>query len=418
MRNKYFIIICFTFLFCLFNIYAFNILVDENNVTCVDKYDKYKEYREKYAKSISEWDKPNIDEGVYYDEMQPLPNIAPYTNENPYTEEKSFLGKRLFNEANLSKSSQIACASCHNKELAFGDGIKTSFGHNRQRGKRNSPNIMMSGFFNKLFWDGRADSLESQALMPIVNPIEMAHNLDDMQEFIINTTMYYPLFIFAFGDTKHKQGIYNFYLNKIKDSKAHKLNMQNIDKYLLSMLIRADIRGENIDILLHNDILPFNYKNYAKSIIKKENIAKAIASYERSLVPQYTRFNEFLKGNYKILNNKEIYGLHIFRTKGRCMNCHYGVALSDGKFHNIGLSFYGRELQDLGRYNITKDKKDLGAFKTPSLIAVSTSFPYMHNGIFPNLRGVLNMYNAGFPEQNIKQNNDLIPQKNAFNTAT
>ncbi len=102
----------------------------------------YERYREMYAKPIDEWIKPYVD--VEYEEMQPLMPLE-------YREEERILGERLFNEPKLSKSKQIACANCHNRELGFGDGLKTSFGHDRVRGNRNAPNIMMSGFFEKLF---------------------------------------------------------------------------------------------------------------------------------------------------------------------------------------------------------------------------------------------------------------------------
>ena len=94
------------------------------------------------------------------------------------------------------------------------------------------------------------------------------------------------------------------------------------------------------------------------------------------------------------------------------MNCHYGAILSDGKFHNIGLSFFGRKLQDFGRYELTQDIEDVGKFKTPSLLGVSKSAPYMHTGTFPNLTGVLNMYNAGFPVSvpKGKENYQLLPK--------
>lgn len=367
------------------------------------KIQKYEEYRIKYAKPISQWEKPHIYEGVVYEEMQPLPKIAPDNPQNPYTMAKMLLGKQLFNDPKLSKSGQIACASCHNRELGFGDGLKTSFGHDRQRGQRNAPNIMMSGFFSELFWDGRAKSLESQALMPISNPIEMAHEIPYMRDSIAKISMYYPLFIFAFGNTLQKDELLRLYSNTgIADKK-------DIYDRIFANLIKADLQEKPLDSILQSNKLSKQQIEIAKKIITPENIAKAIATYERSLVPKNTRFNRFLQGEYNALSNKEIYGLHIFRTKGGCMNCHYGVALSDGAFHNIGLSFYGRKLQDLGRYEITKDIKDLGAFKTPSLIAISKSAPYMHNGIFPTLKGVIHMYNAGFPTPKPNTTNKLNP---------
>jgi len=87
-------------------------------------------------------------------------------------------------------------------------------------------------------------------------------------------------------------------------------------------------------------------------------------------------------------------GLHLFRTTARCLNCHNGPMLTDGQFHNEGLTYYGRKLEDLGRYAVTKNPEDVGKFKTPSLRNIARTAPYMHNGLF-DLEGVLNMYNAG-----------------------
>jgi cytochrome c peroxidase len=87
--------------------------------------------------------------------------------------------------------------------------------------------------------------------------------------------------------------------------------------------------------------------------------------------------------------------MHLFRTQARCMNCHSGAMLTDHQFHNIGLSFYGRRNQDLGRYEATRNPADLGKFRTPSLRNVSRAGPWMHNGLFPDLKGLLRMYNAG-----------------------
>ena len=498
----------------------------------------YERYREMYAKPIDEWIKPYVD--VEYEEMQPLMPLE-------YREEERILGERLFNEPKLSKSKQIACANCHNRELGFGDGLKTSFGHDRVRGNRNAPNIMMSGFFEKLFWDGRADSLESQVLDSLQNPIEMANTIEDAVSSIREIEDYYPLFLAAFGEldsggdfkdlyfldssfddkkdvfghkdstaTTHNDdrktqndtirqhdilcqsdklhhdklrydnlrhveilaetslrnlnkdssaslandtgktqngGIEinnnnvsqndiiaysgDYILHYVKDNVANVLphvmlsvsetsldSKQNLDSINLchyerkskkldsshsfrmtnlshvAPLRHVETKSKHLrsEISLESKIKKIDSKlEYAKSLITMDNIAKAIVAYERSLVPRNSRFNQFLNGKYEALTDKEIYGLHIFRTKGRCMNCHNGMALSDGRFHNIGLSFYGRKLQDLGRYEVSKNIDDLGKFKTPSLIAVSKSAPYMHNGIFPTIRGVLNMYNAGFP---------------------
>ncbi|EIM73104.1 methylamine utilization protein [Nitritalea halalkaliphila LW7] len=102
-----------------------------------------------------------------------------------------------------------------------------------------------------------------------------------------------------------------------------------------------------------------------------------------------------MAGKQERMSDEALWGLHLFRTKAHCINCHNGPFFTDQKFHNLGLHFYGRTHQDLGRYAVTGDPADVGAFKTPSLRDVAFTAPYMHNGLFPHLEGVLNMYDAG-----------------------
>lgn len=290
----------------------------------------FDEIIESYKQDSSLWIKPHLSEGVEFRELEALPQIPPYPNDNPYSKEKAELGKRLFNDPKLSLSNQIACSNCHDEQLGFSDGRSVSYGHDRQKGRRNSPSITMSAFGKEKFWDGRAENLESQSLMPIADPVEMAYNADKAAKKLNKIKSYKEAFKGAFGTSE----------------------------------------------------------------ITKELIGKAIATYERGTM-RHTRFDRFMRGNKNALNSQEIYGLHLFRTKARCINCHNGVEFSDNKYHNLGLHFYGRKYEDLGRYEVTKNPADVGAFKTPSLRGVSKSAPYMHNGLFPHLSGVVRAYNAG-----------------------
>lgn len=128
--------------------------------------------------------------------------------------------------------------------------------------------------------------------------------------------------------------------------------------------------------------------------IALENLAAALAEYERTL-HRTTTFDRFLRGDHDRLNDQQILGLHLFRTTARCANCHMGPRLTDDRFHNIGLAYYGRHYEDLGRYLVTGNAEDVGAFRTPSLRHVGSTGPYMHNGLFPSLDGIVNMYAAG-----------------------
>lgn len=133
---------------------------------------------------------------------------------------------------------------------------------------------------------------------------------------------------------------------------------------------------------------------FGEEQITLELVSEAIAIFEMTLY-RTTRFDRFMRGEHQRLSDQQILGLHLFRTTGRCANCHMGPRLTDDDFHNLGLHFYGRSREDLGRYAITGDPADVGAFRTPSLRHVGETAPYMHNGLIPHLHGVINIYNEG-----------------------
>lgn len=305
----------------------------------------FDEIVESYRQDSSFWIKPYLSEDVEFRELEALPKTPPYPADNPYSKEKAELGKMLFNDPKLSASNQIACSNCHDEELGFSDGRSVSYGHDRQKGRRNSPSITMSAFGVEKFWDGRAKNLEAQAIMPIADPKEMAYDAQKAAKKLNKIAEYKKLFKSAFGTGE----------------------------------ITADLLG------------------------------KALATYERGTM-RTTKFDRFIRGDKKAMSDIEIYGMHIFRTKGRCINCHNGVEFSDGKYHNLGLHYYGREkYEDLGRYEVTKNPNDVGAFKTPSLRGVAKSAPYMHNGLFPHLNGVIRAYNAGMAHPQPKKETTYNP---------
>lgn len=408
-------------------------------------------YRTKYAKPISQWEKPNISV-EHWEEFAPLGRpIVP--EDNPFVGNKAHLGRNLFNDPRLSKSGQISCESCHHKEMASSDGLPKAMGHNGQIHRRNSPSTQTAAFFKELFWDGRAKSLEEQALGPITDPTEMANTLSSAENAIKNAPEYYALFVSSFGDEAMKKVWAQWYpwmLPKSAQEKAaadkavHTHKPESVPKKVDNLGIEKlgtidarilwDLKAQETSIFnswafreksatpresAQDNIIakiPKSEIEKAKKLITIENIAKAIATFERGpniMGARNTRFGRFLGGEYSALSDKELYGMDIFRNKGACMNCHYGAILSDGKFHNIGLDFYGREGQDLGRYEVTKNPADVGAFKTPSLINVAKTAPYFHNGIAPNLAGVIQLFNAGVPVPVAKsaKNDKLSPQK-------
>jgi cytochrome c peroxidase len=244
------------------------------------------------------------------------------------------LGKKLFFDPRLSGSNQISCASCHVPDLSWTDGREKSVGHDQQTNKRNSPTLLNVWFYKKLFWDGRSNSLEDQAFSPINSESEMHSNMGEMIGKLEDIKGYEPLFAAAFGN----------------------------------------------------------------SSITPEKITTALAYFQRTIVSRKSDFDDFVLGKKEALTDAALRGLHLFRTKARCMNCHNGPLLSDNAFHNVGLTYYGREYEDLGLYKVTRRAADVGKFKTPSLRDVIRTRPWMHNGLFDNIEGVMNMYNAGMPQ--------------------
>ncbi|MDO7137456.1 cytochrome-c peroxidase [Algibacter lectus] len=284
---------------------------------------------------ITKWPAPNLDSTVNketFKDIGALPKLQ-HPEYNPFSQEKSKLGKTLFFDPRLSVSGQIACASCHNPELAWTDNSTRSFGHDRQTGARNSMTILNSGFAHSLFWDGRASSLEDQARFPIGDPLEMNEKLNIAVDKIAEIEGYKPLFEAAFG----------------------------------------------------NDT------------ISLERIQFAIATFERTVNSYKTRFDKFVEGDSTKLNNQEVLGLHVFRTKGRCINCHNTPYFSDNQFHNDGQTLFGTKDEDFGRYNVTKNMDDIGKIRTPTLREVARTGPWMHNGHFPSLLDVVQFYNLGNP---------------------
>jgi cytochrome c peroxidase len=316
-----------------------------------DEYKKQAdELRAAYLKPREQWPTPNVDESITDFKDIGAPDAVKFPDDNKYSEEKAALGKQLFFDPRLSASQALACASCHDPDLAWTDGRTVSFGHDRQAGNRNAPQIMGAAFQKFQFWDGRAKGLEEQSSFPIAADNEMHATNDQVIERISSQSEYRESFKDVFGDES----------------------------------------------------------------ITMQRVGQAIATFERTIIPGRSRFDNFVSGkNDHALSDAAIRGLHLFRTAARCINCHNGSNFTDGKFHNIGLTYYGRQYEDFGRYNVTKDPSDVGRFKTPSLRNVARTAPYMHNGFF-ELDGVINLYNAGgpTPRRTAAQKDDpLFPEK-------
>ena len=258
---------------------------------------------------------------------------------NPLTREKIALGKLLFFDKRLSANNTIACASCHIPALAFTDGQPVSTGIHGQRGRRSAPTAINRLFSSAQFWDGRAATLEAQSVGPFVNPVEHGFpNHDALVEKVKSIEGYKPLFQEAFGTAP----------------------------------ITVDLIG------------------------------KAIASFQRTLLSGNSGYDQFgVGGRDSALTSGAQMGLQVFVGKGQCLRCHFGFNFTDERFHNLGVDWDSDHV-DIGRYGVTKDPKDLGSFKTPTLREVARTAPYMHNGQFATLRQVVDFYDqGGIPNPNL-----------------
>lgn len=287
--------------------------------------------REAYAKPSAEWPKPELDEGRPFRELAGMPEPPKINTIDPVTRDKARLGLSLFYDVRLSKSMSMACVSCHEPQLGWSNGITFSTGVNRKVIQRHPPTLVGVAEHPALFWDGRASSLEAQAKAVILNPDEMDGEPREIVQRLEAEKEFYP---------------------------------------------------------------PMFKKAFGDEEITFPRVTQAIAEFERSIKAGRSKFDLFMRGKAE-LTDTELAGMHLFRTKGRCINCHMGPMLTDDEFHNLGLTYYGRKLQDRGLYERTHLAEDVGKFRTPTLRNVDRTAPYMHNGVFPNLEGVLRLYNAG-----------------------
>jgi cytochrome c peroxidase len=250
-----------------------------------------------------------------------------YPDDEPHSEAEVSLGKQLFFDTRLSKNNNQSCASCHNPELGLSDGLDKGIGTSGTILGRNAPHIYNLAWGVTFFWDGRAASLEEQALGPIMSEAEM--------------------------------------------QMTPEITLKRLEK--ISDYTKAFTS-------IYEDGLTF------------ENVGRAIAAFERTIIADNTAFDQYLAGNSEAMSPAAVRGLSLFVGKGNCVACHDGANFTDESFHNIGLAD-----GDEGRYAISKDKTQMGAFKTPGLRNILFSAPYMHDGSLGTLQAVVEHYNQGAP---------------------
>jgi cytochrome c peroxidase len=273
------------------------------------------------------------------------------------------LGQKLFFDGRLSADGTVACATCHDPEKGFTDQLPTSIGIGKKKGQRNSPSVLNALYNEVQFWDGRAGTLEDQAKLPIVNPIEMG----------------------------------------MKDGAAVTAALGKIPEY------DAEFR-----------------KVFGRAPTF-DDFAKAIAAYERTQMAFSSRFDRFIGGDEKVFTAQEKRGWALFNGKARCNECHAfnptSPLFTDNKFHNIGIAAHKQnfaelaqkgvklvnsadaeavdraaletDMSELGRFLVTKQVKDIGGFKTPGLRNLLVTQPYFHDGSQATLWDAMDHYNKG-----------------------
>ena len=250
--------------------------------------------------------------------------------DNPLSQDKIDLGRLLFFDARLSANDSVACATCHARSKAFTDNSRVSTGIYGGQGTRNAPTVINRIAGSEQFRDGRAATLEEQAQGPLISPLEM-------------------------GMADH-------------DAVIKKIG--NIAGYRV-LFEKAFDRQPNI-----------------------EDLARAIASFERTIMSGNSRWDQFVAGDEAALTAAEKRGLVVFLGKGRCSQCHSGWNFSDEKYHNVGVGWDLPE-PDLGRFQVSNIENDKGAFRTPTLREIALTGPYMHDGRFTTLRQVVEYYSSG-----------------------
>ena len=305
--------------------------------------------------------------------------------DNPMTPARVALGEALYFDKRLSIDGTVSCATCHDPANAFTDHGTVAIGVSKRAGTRNAPTILNAMFSDRLFWDGRAGSLEEQAKQPLTNSFEMG-------------------------------------------------------------------MGNNIAVVERVRGFP-EYRKEFRRIFKREGItidtiAKAIAAYERTQLSANSPFDRFISDDANAITEVQKRGWELFKGKAKCIECHsFSIAspfFTDFKFHNTGivaknmnfeqlsglakqfaekerlnsqnkpingmshkagsvgqtldsapLLAHTRGFTELGRYLVTKERKDIGAFKTPTLRDIELTTPYMHNGSEKTLIDVVRFYNRG-----------------------
>jgi len=276
---------------------------------------------------------------------------------NPLTRAKIELGRQLYFDPRLSVDATVSCASCHNPAQGYSAHTKTGVGVRGQLGGRHSPASLNRILSGPQFWDGRAESLEAQAVGPIANPIEMGFTHEGVVKRLGEMPVYKRQFETIFGELT---------IDRVGQAIAA------FERVLVTGPSAYDY-GEQLRAFAGLD---------PDDIAEDEELAAKYAA-AKAAVEAHPMSEEATRG-------REIF----FSEKGNCTACHVGANLADEKYHNIGIGMAAAE-PDLGRFVVTKDPKDTGAFRTPTIRNVALNPPYMHDGSVATLEEVVEWYDKG-----------------------
>lgn len=286
--------------------------------------------------------------------------------DNPLTRAKIELGRQLYFDPRLSADGTISCASCHHPEDGYARATQFGVGIGGQMGGRNSPVSFNRILTSTQFWDGRADSLETQAKGPIANPIEMGNT----HEKCIATLKKIEGYKLQFEKVFPKDG----------------LTIDNVAKAIASFE-RVIVTGTS-PADYYEPLLTFE-KQFADDIADLE-------SFKADDPDSYATYMALKKASdaHPMNESAKRGRILFFSEKSNCTTCHLGANFTDEKYHNLGIGMDKKDY-DVGRFSETKEEKDRGAFKTPTVRNVAQTGPYMHDGSLTTLEEVVEWYDKG-----------------------
>ena len=293
-------------------------------------------------------------------------------SDNPLTRAKVELGRQIFFDKRFSKNAEVSCADCHHPNFGYAKDTQFGVGVGGQTGNRNSPAAYNRILSKEQFWDGRADSLEAQAIGPIANPIEMTFSHELAVKLVSENKVYRKQFDKVFGRTP---------------------TIEDIGRAIASFE-RVLVTGDSA------------YDANEPFIKLKEVFAddledlEALKTDDPELFAKYTKLKAAAEANP--MSESAIRGRKLFfSAEANCAACHVGANFTDEKYHNLGVGMTA-EKPDLGREATTGNAADRGAFKTPTLRNVALTAPYMHDGSQKTLEEVVDWYaKGGHPNPNL-----------------